>query len=180
MRGLWPSIHATPSHTRPSPPPAAPTKRPPAGLTAMVPPSRPFHRSAQERPGSRAPSAGTPALPSRPLRATRTEEVGSSVLGKQRVLELRSIAPPVRAEPVRACRLDLGDPSNDDGPPSSATPRLLPHPPFSSFVLFWSDTGSRVRRHQLNSDGLRTRCGIRTHARLPSKDLCPSPPGGWE
>ena len=68
-------------------PPAAPTKRPPAGLTAMVPPSRPFHRSAQERPGSRATMSGTPAPPSRSLRATWTEEVGSSVLGKQRVSE---------------------------------------------------------------------------------------------
>ena len=44
-------------------PPAAPTKRPPAGLTAMVPPSRPFHRSAQERPGSRAPISRHPCPP---------------------------------------------------------------------------------------------------------------------
>ena len=74
-------------------PPAAPTKRPPAGLTAMVPPSRPFHRSAQERPGSRATMSGTPAPPSRSLRATWTEEVGSSVLGKRRDLDMSSGQP---------------------------------------------------------------------------------------
>jgi len=112
-----------------TPPPAAPTKRPPAGLTAMVPPSRPFHRSAQERPGSRATMSGTPAPPSRSLRATWTEEVGSSVLGKQRASERRRIAPPVPAELVRVCARALGDPPSYRWASFSVTCRPRPHLP---------------------------------------------------